>query len=286
LSPLGDSPLVSIVIPTFNSASTISRCLASIRKQTYQNIEVIIVDKGSRDGTVEEARRFGCKVYVIRATERSEQMNYGARMARGKYLYIVNSDFVLEQTVIEEAVEVCEEKELSAVCVHNTSDPSVSFWARVRKMERDCYIDDDLNIAARFFDREVFLSLGGYDERLIAGEDYELHNRLVASGFRVGRIRGRELHIGEPRDLRDVINKHYYYGKTLPRFVTKSRVRGLKQLSPIRPAYLRHLKEMLRDPILLLGFLVYQIIRYLSALIGYIAAALSPPEEEADPWEG
>ncbi|MEM0312907.1 MAG: glycosyltransferase [Thermoplasmatales archaeon] len=266
-----DKPLVSVVIPTYNSERTIGICLKSVKEQTYPNTEIIIVDKGSRDRTVTVAKDFGVKVYVIDAAERCTQKNYGVRKARGKFIYIVDSDFILEPTVIEEAVAKCELEGFDAICVHNTSDPTVSFWAAVRKLERDCYADDELNVAARFFRKEVFEAIGGFDEELVAAEDYDFHNRLLKAGFKIGWIKAKEIHIGEPRTLCEIIKKHYYYGKTLPRFVKKNKERGIKQLGPVRPALIRNWKNFVNHPLLTLGFLVYQFVRYLSAGLGFLS---------------
>jgi glycosyltransferase involved in cell wall biosynthesis len=265
-------PLVSVVIPTYNSEKTLAVCLESIRKQTYRNIEVIVVDKNSGDRTIEIAKQFGCKVYVINARERSEQVNYGVRKASGKYIYKVDSDFIVEPAVVEEAVRKCEEEGYDAICVHNTSDPTISFWTRVRKLERDCYRDDELNVAARFFRREVFEAVGGFDESLVACEDYDFHNRLLKRGFRVGRIKAQEIHIGEPKSLRDVAKKYYYYGITIGEFIKLNPQKGIKQLSPIRPAFIRHWEEFARHPILTLGFIIYQIVRYFSAGLGFLVS--------------
>ncbi len=264
-----NTPLVSVIIPTYNSEKTINMCLKSIKEQTYKNIEIIIVDRGSIDKTVKIASNFA-KVYIINADERSAQMNYGAKIANGKYLYRVDSDFILEPTVIEEAVLKCEKEGYDAVCIHNTSDPSVSFWAKVRKLERDCYERDELNVAARFFRKDVFLTLGGYDEELVAAEDYDLHNRLLKAGFKIGYITAKEIHIGEPKTLLEIAKKHYYYGKTLPKFLRKNKEKGIKQLSPIRPSFIKNIKKFAKHPTLTIGFLIYQLIRYLSAWIGYL----------------
>jgi glycosyltransferase involved in cell wall biosynthesis len=267
--------LVSIIIPAYNSEETLAKCLESVKKQTYKTIEIIVVDKFSKDRTVDIAKKYGVKIFQIKAKERTEQVNFGIKNSKGKYVYRIDSDFVLEPTVIEEAVNKCEKEDYDAIAIHNTSDPTISFWSKVRKFERDCYKDDELNIAARFFRKEVFDSIGGFDESLVSGEDYDFHNRLLRKNFKVGRINAQEVHIGEPKSLWEVAKKHYYYGKTLVKFIRKKEYRGMKQLSPIRPAFIRHWKKFIKQPILTLGFIIYQFVRYISGGLGYLVESLS-----------
>lgn len=261
--------LVSIIIPTYNSEETLEKCLESIKWQSYRNIEVIVVDKASTDKTIEIAKRFGVKVYIINAKERAEQINYGAKESKGEYIYRVDSDFILEPDVVKEAIRKCEIEQYDAIAVHNTSDPTISFWSRVRKLERDCYRNDDLNIAARFLKKNVFDAIGGFDEDLVASEDYDLHNKLLKAGFKVGRITAQEVHIGEPKSLWEIVKKHYYYGKTIGEFIERNPERGLKQLSPIRLSFIRNWREFFEHPILTVGFVIYQIARYVPAGVGY-----------------
>lgn len=235
-------------------------------------MEIIVVDKKSNDRTVEMARNFGVRVYVIDAKERCTQMNFGVKNARGEFVYFVGSDFILEPAIIKEAVEKCVVEGFDAVCIHNTSDPNTSFWARVRKLERDCYAGDELNVAARFFRKEVFEKIGGFDEKLVAAEDYDLHNRLLQYGCRVGEIESKEVHIGEPRTLLELARRHYYYGKTIKMFLMENPRRGMKQLGPIRPAFLINAKEFVGHPLLTVGFIVYQTVRYFAAGLGFLVS--------------
>ncbi|MEM2119357.1 MAG: glycosyltransferase, partial [Candidatus Bathyarchaeia archaeon] len=214
-------PLVSVIVPTKNSESTIEKCLTSIVGQSYSSIEVIVVDNFSKDDTVKIAQKFGAKVF-LKGPERSAQVNFGVAKASGKYVYRVDSDFVLQPNVVKEAVEACEKHGFDAVAIHNTSDPRISFWAKVRKLERDCYKKDKLNSAARFWRKEVFVSIGGFDVKLMAGEDYDLQNSLTKRGYKVGWIEAEEVHIGEPKTLWEIIQKHYYYGKNLAFFIKKN----------------------------------------------------------------
>jgi GT2 family glycosyltransferase len=149
-------PMVSVIVPSKNSAETISACLRSLEEQSYPRVEVIVVDNSSTDDTVKIASTFK-NVRVIKAgPERSAQLNAAERLSNGKFIYRVDSDFVVEPSVIEEAVMKCLTEGYKAVAIHNTSDPTIGRWARVRKLERDCYVDDKAHIAARFIDRDAF----------------------------------------------------------------------------------------------------------------------------------
>ncbi|MEI7792469.1 MAG: glycosyltransferase [Candidatus Berkelbacteria bacterium] len=267
-----NKPLVSIIIPTKNSAEYLSRCLKSVRNQTYKNIEIILVDQNSTDNTVDIAKKFDCHIFCINANERCDQFNFGVKKSTGQYIYIIGSDFVLDAQVVEQAVAKCEIEGYDALYIHNTSDPTISVWSKIRKFERDMYRGDDLNVAARFFKRDVYVKLGGYDEKLVAAEDYDLHNRLIKAGYKVTTIEAEETHIGEPKTIKEVFDKHYYYGKTLGQFMAKNEEVGAKQLTPIRPAFLRHWFEFIRHPLLGFGFFYYQFVKYLAGGLGYISA--------------
>ena len=122
--------MVSVVVPTFNSERYLESCLKSVKRQSYSNIEIIVVDNYSADTTLKIAEKYADLV-LLRGPERSAQVNFGVKNSKGKYVYRVDSDFVLESKVVEEAVRKCENEGFDAVCVHNTSDSTISFWARI-----------------------------------------------------------------------------------------------------------------------------------------------------------
>jgi len=266
-------PLVSIIIPTKNSSKSVSLCLNSLKNQTYTNIEIIVVDNSSEDNTLEIARRFTNLVFSYNP-ERSSQINYGVTKATGKYIYRVDSDFVLDPNVINEAVTLAESNNYAAILIHNTSDPTVSYWARVRKFERDMYESEDLNVAVRFIRRDIFVSLGGFDPDLVYGEDYDLHNRIIQK-YVIGRINSKEMHLGEYKSLFEIAKINYYYGKTAPKFLRKNKLRGVRQVNPFRSTYFRNLHKFAQEPILAVGFIIYQIVRYGSGMLGLLASLIA-----------
>lgn len=263
--------LVSVVVSTKNSEKYLERCLGSVRKQTYKNWELIVVDNYSTDKTVEIAKKYTKTVFLY-GPERSSQYNFAVKKAKGMYIYRIDSDFLLEPDVIRECVGKIISDDLDGIAVHNISDPKVSFWSKVRKLERDCYRDDNSIVAVRFMKKKVFESIGGFDERMYAGEDYDLHNRFVSKGYKWGRIRAKEIHLGEIKSLREVMFKSFFYGKNLIYYLDKYPNIGKKQMTPIRPAFIRHWKDMMKHPILFVGLLVMNVVKFGFGGLGYVFA--------------
>ena len=282
---IASGPLVSVVIPARQAAATLGLTLASLERQSYRFIEVFVVDNGSTDVTLEIARAHSCKVIAADLDERSAQVNEVLPLASGKYFYRVDADFVLSATLVEEAVRMCEAHNLDAVLVHNASDPNASRWAGVRKFERDMYRGDDLNVAARFVRTDLLRQIGGYDERLIAAEDYDVHRRLVKAGARIGRVEAVEMHVGEPRTLGEVWQKHAYYGRTLAPYVRKHGWFAIRQLSPLRPAFARNWRAFLDSPRTALVFGVYQGVKYTAGLFGLLSGLAQRPARGASKTE-
>lgn len=267
-------PLVSIIVPSFNSGKFIKECLKSIKEQTYQHIEIIVVDNNSKDNTRNIAESFTKKVF-IHGVERSAQINFGAKNARGKYLYRVDSDFVLEKEVIEQCVIKCEKENFDGIAIHNTSGEGLGFWAEVRKFERNSYRDDNLVVAVRFFTKKAWSVLGGFDEALYGPEDYDFHNRFVSYGFKWGRITAIERHLGEPKSLFDIYSKHYWYGKQMLFYFKRHPIIAMAQFNPIRASYFRHYKTFLTHPILTLGLVVMTFTKFFAGGLGFLTAFIT-----------
>jgi hypothetical protein len=135
------------------------------------------------------------------------------------------------------------------------------------------YVSDDLRVAVRFIQKDIFLSIGGFDTELIAGEDYDLHRRIIEK-YDIGRIDARETHLGEYKSIKEVAKKNFLYGKSIGLFFKKNKGRGIKQFSPFRRTYLSHYKDFILHPSLTCGFVIYQAVRYSSAVVGMLLQKL------------
>jgi glycosyltransferase involved in cell wall biosynthesis len=270
---LDDRPLVSVLIPTFNSERTLGKCIESIRQQTYSNIELIVIDNYSLDKTRDIAEGSGAKILEI-GPERSAQLNYGVSQARGKYLLRVDSDMILDCDLLEKCLEVCRAG-AQAVIVPVLPHPQGpnNFWVACRMLEQKMLLDDMVNVAPRFMERSVFLDVGGYDESIVAWEDYDLHNRLLKSGCRVFSLKDSALwHLGEASSLSNVVVRMVKYGKTgsLGLFTKKHGLSGLKQISIFRPSFFRHRNYFVSDPLHYIGIFVMKIVQTLAVALGAV----------------
>ena len=97
--------IVSVVIPNRNKGKSLVHCLAALYRSTYLSFEVIVVDDGSEDNSLEVARSFPCTLISLRhSVGAAEARNFGARRARGRLLFFVDSDCIVEQHTLTQMV--------------------------------------------------------------------------------------------------------------------------------------------------------------------------------------
>ncbi|MBS7649372.1 glycosyltransferase [Candidatus Bathyarchaeota archaeon] len=267
-----EKPLVSVIVPTRNSAKTLEVCLISIKRQTYPNIELIIVDNYSKDETPKIARRYTNLVFT-KGPERNIQRLLGASIAKGKYLLFIDSDMELPPTLIESAVKKCEYEGFDAVILPEVSLGS-GFWADCRKLEKLCYLNDPyMEYANRFMKAKVYHAVGGYNPAFIGADDVDIHERIKNAGYRITRIQDTIKH-HEVTSLIGLLRKSYVYGQDIPFFVAKYPKTGLKVYFPIRTAYLRNMKLFIKDPIHGLGLIFLKSSQFIVAGFGFFARVL------------
>jgi glycosyltransferase involved in cell wall biosynthesis len=265
------NPVVSVVVPTFNSGKTLETCLRSIQNQRYKDTELIIVDAFSKDNTRQVAGKFMDSILLL-AAERSPARNLGARQARGRYVFFIDSDMELTPNVIEECVALSVFRSADAVIVPEES-VGQSYVAKCKRLEKAMRMGEAYGEAARFFKKRAFEFVGGYNENLVIGEDFELTQRLREVGFTIGRcsstIRHHEGHVS----VRKLAAKLYYYGKTLPNYVSNEPSLALKTSSPIR--FARNMRLLRREPAYFVGLCLLKLIEYGAYLAGAFSYVLS-----------
>lgn len=197
--------IVSVIISTKNEASNLPRLFISLKKQTYKHIEIIIVDNFSSDNTLEIAKKYTDNVYS-HGNERSVQRNFGVKNAKGNYLLFLDADMEVPQKLIEECIATIK-KGYTALILPETNIGS-NLFSRIKKIEKEIYLNESNIEAARFYVKKAYESVGGYNINLTAGEDWDLSERITSVG-KIGRIK-KFINHHENSFIREIRHKMYY----------------------------------------------------------------------------
>lgn len=262
-------PLVSIIIPTFNSERTIKLCLESIRRQTYPNIETIIVDEFSKDQTAGIAKKYAT-IYSVKG-ERSVARNFGIEKAHGDYVLVIDSDMELSPSVVEECVS--QAKDYDAIIIPEVS-VGEGFWTKCRILERRCYWGeswgDEVIEAARFFPKKLVQEIGGYDPAIVGAEDWDLHQRVRKAGYKIGRVKSQIIHHEGKISFIKSIKKKMYYGQAFNLF--RERYPDVFKKAVLRTAFLKRWRLLVKDPIHASGVFIMKLGEGLGLWVGMMLA--------------
>ena len=175
--------MISVIIPTYNESEHIAQnILALYQKGVPQAItEVIVVDGGSTDHTVEQAQKAGASVLVSTQKGRAVQLNKAASVATGKVLYFLHADTIPPAGFTTDIMEAVKAGYQSG-CFLLSFD--FSHWF----LKANCWFTRFSPIFFRFGDQSLFVTkegftrVGGYDEKHTVLEDQEIIKRLRKKG--------------------------------------------------------------------------------------------------------
>ena len=208
----GEEPLVSVIMPAYNCAAFVTEAIESVLEQDYANKELIVVNDGSTDATAEKTARFGARVRLIEQPNRgpAAARNRGVAEARGKYLAFLDGDDVwLPGKLATQVSYAREHPDVKIVFTgfarwlperSGTYPPARDFAAWGAKdvigpeysgyLYTTLLLDSVICIITAMMERAAFTGLGGFDENLKVGEDYEFWMRAsrVCLARKIDRI--------------------------------------------------------------------------------------------------
>jgi glycosyltransferase involved in cell wall biosynthesis len=193
-------PLVSVIIPTYNSGVFIAEAVQSVLDQTYRRFEVIVVDDGSSDGTGLALRAFGNSIRYFYQENRgpSAARNTGIKAARGEYICFLDSDDLWAPDKLELQLKVLEEYPEIGLVFSDEADLSVPESAHSSILSRKAFYSDLVHqrpvqnafakllienfvLTSTVMARKVcFATSGLFDETLRVVEDRDLWLRISA----------------------------------------------------------------------------------------------------------
>jgi len=211
MTPSGTSPLVSVIIPTWNRRQLLRETLASVRAQTYGNWEIIVVDDGSSDGTREMVEGLASADRRVRFVRREREpsgapacRNIGLAAANGEFILFLDSDDLLRPTCLEFRVEKLKADPTLKYVVGQSErfkatpgdiEDETSWWEERHNLVRSLCLDFPWRISSPLWHKSVFAEMGGWDESLQTGQDADMTTRALIHGFGYAQLLRRDYYI-------------------------------------------------------------------------------------------
>lgn len=199
--------LISVIIPTFNSARFLSKAIKSALEQSYQNIEILVVDDGSTDETERIVKKWQKKDKRIRYLKHKKQKglsaarNTGIGASKGKFIAFLDADDIWMEDKLEKQIKKIKKGAdlvySDAILIDEEGKKKKkTLWEEIKVMPRagkDCLkflFQKNFIVPASslILKKEIFKKIGGFDERLRSVEDYDFCLRIVAQGCKISYL--------------------------------------------------------------------------------------------------
>lgn len=196
------NPLVSIIIPNFNNQSYVGQAIKSALHQTYENIEVIVVDDGSTDDSWSIIESFSL-IKSIRQTNQGACVarNSGLRVANGEFIKFLDSDdFLVENCIamqVRQALDFCDTDKIipygdSYTFFENSKRKPRKLGRLISTHSSDWFdlIFGNILTSRPLYCRESLRLIGGFDEQLMSKQEWCLNLKLYRHGYRFSYFPG------------------------------------------------------------------------------------------------
>jgi glycosyltransferase involved in cell wall biosynthesis len=191
------NPAVSIIIPAYNASEYIQETISSVLNQSFQDFEVIVVDDGSTDGTVEMVEKFHDHIQLIRRSNggAAKARNAGIEAARGEWIAFIDADDIWMPDKLELQLEQAS-SEFQMVYTDRSNIGTLDGLPKIQSLIQPLYEGDiflDLLLKGNFITTSSVLirtgvcnELGGFsEEKNFTAEDWDLWLR-VAARYKIG----------------------------------------------------------------------------------------------------
>ena len=254
---------VSVIIPCYNSGETIEQTVKSVEKQTWSNIDLIIVNDGSDDGYTLNvlSKLTNARIFHQKNSGLSSARNKGLANAKGNYVFFLDADDWIEIDAISKMMEFMKFSNSSIIF----SDTILEGESKgLRKKNYNFFEQLFINHIPYCFliEKKIFEKVGNYDEEMKVGyEDWEFNIRLARAGFFPKRIKQPLFHYRVSKSgMLNSISKNYHF-ETFD--YIKNKHLEIYTFSNLFMNYLRWRKKKMNYNILLY-ILIYCMINLLS----------------------
>ncbi len=235
-----DEPLVSVITVALNEKANIENTIRSVTNQTYDNIEYIVVDGGSNDGSLDIIKRYDDKIdYWVSEPDKGifDGMNKGIKVARGEYLIFMNAgDQFFDEKVIADFVDCMKKKHL-IIC----GDAALRYpdgFVRIHNAELNLYGMPTAHHSI-FFSKEVFRAFGLYNLKYKMVADFDTWQRAYMAYPKKVSVKHRTVSL---TNLEGVSSRYKYRICREKFIVDYNNLKGLSLISAILHTYLDFVK--------------------------------------------
>lgn len=171
--------MLSIIIPTYNEEKYLPKLLRSIKKQSYKNYEIIIVDS-SKDKTKLIAKKFKCK--IVKGGYPPIARNNGAKISKYDLLFLDADVILKDQNFLENFLRKIKQNKLDiATCkvLPNSKKLSHKIYYFIKNYGNKYHYKKHVSGQCLFITKKLFKNINGYDETLLLGEEHDLAQRAI-----------------------------------------------------------------------------------------------------------
>jgi len=206
---------ILVVVPAFNEAGFIEGCVSALndalapRGVTYN---VVVVDNGSTDETAVLAQQTGAEVLKLQRSSVSHARNVGAKTSDSRFIAFIDADVAVTHRwgeAVKELIDLRESLILTGCqyVVRHDAGRVEKYWFKSLR-------DKHLNGGNIIISREAFDALGGFDEGLKTGEDYDFCLRAQSQSIKYRVEPAFEaIHLGYPRNIRNFVRREIWHGE-------------------------------------------------------------------------
>lgn len=215
----GSNVRFSVIVPARNEEKNIVACLSALRSQACggASLEIIVVDNGSVDRTVELARQLEAQVHCRPELSLSGLRNFGAARSRGEVLAFLDADCIVAPDWLQQAARALADASIG--CTGSTPQapgdgPWVEqVWSSFRTRRKERCLTSWINSSNFIVRRELFEKVGGFGDQVATCEDVDICLRLNRICCILFDPSVRVVHLGEPKSVRQFFRKELWRGK-------------------------------------------------------------------------
>ncbi len=186
---------VSVIMPCYNKAEYVEEAIESVLKQTYNNIEIIVVNDGSTDNSSEVIKSISDRNENIIFFDEKENRgvvwarNFGIAKATGEFILPLDADDTIQPTFIEKAVRILERNSKMVISCKNVFDKDANDNKGLIDTQK-IVLGDEIFVCTSMFRKTDFEEVGGYKECMnnIGCEDWELFLNFINHGYQFYKI--------------------------------------------------------------------------------------------------